>query len=132
MPGRVRAKGSGRREPFLLYPANPWPHKNHERLFQAFGRLRREQPRLRLVLTGTGLERLSPPAGVDTRGRVSADELSSLYRRAAALVFPSLYECFGQPPLEAMASGLPRRLLDRRLAAGGLRRRGPLLRSDVG
>jgi glycosyltransferase involved in cell wall biosynthesis len=40
-------------------------------------------------------------------GHVSPDELVSLYRRASALVFPSLYEGFGQPPLEAMACGCP-------------------------
>jgi glycosyltransferase involved in cell wall biosynthesis len=97
----------GPREPFLLYPANPWPHKNHPRLFRAFEQLRRRRPELRLVLTGTGLERLSTPAGVVVRGRVPREELASLYRRASALVFPSLYEGFGQPPLEAMASGTP-------------------------
>ena len=43
------------------------------------------------------------------RGLVSGDELVSLYRRAACLVFPSLYEGFGQPPLEAMACGCPGR-----------------------
>lgn len=95
------------REPFLLYPANPWPHKNHARLFQAFAELRRRRPELRLVLTGTGLERLEAPVGVEVRGRVPREELASLYRRASALVFPSLYEGFGQPPLEAMASGCP-------------------------
>jgi glycosyltransferase involved in cell wall biosynthesis len=99
--------GEEPREPFLLYPANPWPHKNHERLFEALTRLRRERPGLRLVLTGSGLERLSCPPGVEVRGRVPRDQLASLYRRAAALVFPSLYEGFGQPPLEAMASGCP-------------------------
>ena len=99
--------GDEPREPFLLYPANPWPHKNHGRLFQAFAQLRRRRPELRLVLTGTGLERLSPPEGVVVCGRVPRDELAALYRRASALVFPSLYEGFGQPPLEAMASGLP-------------------------
>ncbi|MBA2361850.1 MAG: glycosyltransferase family 4 protein [Actinobacteria bacterium] len=99
--------GDEAREPFLLYPANPWPHKNHARLFEALGRLRRERRELRLVLTGTGLEQLSPPEGVEIRGRVPVDELASLYRRASALVFPSLYEGFGQPPLEAMASGCP-------------------------
>jgi glycosyltransferase involved in cell wall biosynthesis len=99
--------GSERREPFLLYPANPWPHKNHARLFQAFARLRRRRPELRLVLTGTGLERLEVPERVEVRGRVPREELASLYRRASALVFPSLYEGFGQPPLEAMASGCP-------------------------
>ena len=40
------------REPFLLYPARPWPHKNHARLFEAFALLRRERPELGLVLTG--------------------------------------------------------------------------------
>jgi glycosyltransferase involved in cell wall biosynthesis len=95
------------REPFLLYPANPWPHKNHPRLFAAFQRLRKRRPELRLVLTGTGLERLALPDGVEVRGRVPRAELALLYRRASALVFPSLYEGFGQPPLEAMASGCP-------------------------
>ena len=99
--------GDEAREPFLLYPANPWPHKNHPLLFEAFTRLRRERPELRLVLTGTGLEKLSPPEGVEIRGRVPRQELASLYRRSSALVFPSLYEGFGQPPLEAMASGCP-------------------------
>ena len=41
------------------------------------------------------------------RGHVSLNELAELYRSAAALVFPSLYEGFGFPPLEAMASGCP-------------------------
>ena len=96
------------RRPFLLYPANPWPHKNHQRLFEAFLRVRKRRPELRLVLTGTGLERLRVfPEGVEVRGRVSREELAELYRTASALVFPSLYEGFGQPPLEAMASGTP-------------------------
>jgi glycosyltransferase involved in cell wall biosynthesis len=93
------------REPFLLYPARRWPHKNHERLFEAFALVRRERPELRLVLTGG--EFGAVPDGVDVRGAVSLDELVGLYRRAAALVFPSLYEGFGQPPLEAMACGCP-------------------------
>jgi glycosyltransferase involved in cell wall biosynthesis len=96
------------KRPFLLYPANPWPHKNHERLFEAFRRVRQARPELRLVLTGTGLEKLGAvPTGVEVRGRVGREELARLYRAAAALVFPSLYEGFGQPPLEAMASGTP-------------------------
>ena len=94
------------RQPFLLYPARPWPHKNHARLFDAFARLRAERPELRLVLTGGG-HGGSAPDGVDVRGLVALDELVSLYRRAAALVFPSVYEGFGQPVLEAMACGCP-------------------------
>ena len=98
--------GDATREPFLLYPARPWPHKNHDRLFHAFSLLRRVRPDLRLVLTGGGHTQ-APPRGVEIRGQVSSDELVSLYRRASALVFPSLYEGFGQPPLEAMACGCP-------------------------
>ena len=94
------------REPFLIYPARPWRHKNHARLYEALALLRREQPELRLVLTGGGHRGLAPD-GVDVRGEVSAGELVRLYRRAAALVFPSLYEGFGLPPLEAMACGCP-------------------------
>jgi glycosyltransferase involved in cell wall biosynthesis len=97
----------GPREPFLLYPANRWPHKNHDRLLQAFALVRRERPELRLVLTGSGHDRAEAGPGVEVRGRVSPKELVDLYARAAALVFPSLYEGFGQPPLEAMASGCP-------------------------
>jgi len=99
--------GGEEREPFLLYPARPWPHKNHARLFEAFARLREERPQLRLVLTGGGHEEGAAQPGVEVRGLVSGEELGSLYRRTACLVFPSLYEGFGQPPLEAMASGSP-------------------------
>jgi glycosyltransferase involved in cell wall biosynthesis len=98
--------GDEARETFLLYPARSWPHKNHARLFEAFALLREERPELRLVLTGGG-HFGEVPEGVEVRGLVGDDELVSLYRRAAALVFPSRYEGFGQPPLEAMACGCP-------------------------
>ena len=98
--------GTGPREDFLLYPARRWPHKNHERLFEAFALLRRERPGLRLVLTGGGDFR-DVPDGVEARGHVPTAEVDDLMRRAAALVFPSLYEGFGLPPLEAMACGCP-------------------------
>jgi glycosyltransferase involved in cell wall biosynthesis len=95
------------REPFLLYPANAWPHKNHARLFEAFQLIRRERPELRLLLTGAGHEALTLPDGVESRGHVPLAELVDLYRTAAALVYPSLYEGFGMPCLEAMACGAP-------------------------
>lgn len=98
--------GDGVREPFLLYPARTWPHKNHARLFEAFALVRRERPDLRLVLTGGGSVDLLPD-GVEARGHVSYDEVVTLMQRASALVFPSLYEGFGLPPLEAMACGCP-------------------------
>jgi glycosyltransferase involved in cell wall biosynthesis len=96
--------GDEEREGFLFYPAEPWLHKNHARLFEAFARLRAERPELELVLTGTFRDL---PPGVRTLGRVDWHALPALYRRAGALVFPSLYEGFGLPPLEAMASGCP-------------------------
>ena len=96
------------REPILLYPARGWPHKNHARLFRAFAALGETRPQLRLILTGGGLDRLEPvPEGVEILGEVPSSQLASLYRRAACLVYPSLYEGFGSPPLEAMACGCP-------------------------
>ena len=99
--------GDEPREPFLLYPARPWRHKNHARLFEAFALVRRERPELELVLTGGGHGERALPTGVRVEGLVDRERLASLYRRAAALVFPSLYEGFGYPPLEAMACGCP-------------------------
>lgn len=88
------------REPFVLYPANRWPHKNHETLFRSMELL----PELRLVLTGYD----GPmPEGVQSLGRVPHDGLVDLYRRASALVFPSRYEGFGQPVLEGLACACP-------------------------
>jgi glycosyltransferase involved in cell wall biosynthesis len=98
--------GAAEREPFVLYPARHWPHKNHERLFEAFALVRRERPALRLVLTGGG-DFDALPDGVEARGHVAWPEVVELMQRASALVFPSLYEGFGLPPLEAMACACP-------------------------
>jgi glycosyltransferase involved in cell wall biosynthesis len=99
----------GDREHMLLYPAKAWPHKNHAVLLSAFDLLRRERPRLQLVLTGARRDELPPrlPEGVQVRGLVPRSELVDLYRRAAVMVFPSRYEGFGLPVVEAMASGCP-------------------------
>ena len=95
------------REDFVLYPARVWPHKNHARLLAAFELLRRDRPQLSLVLTGAGTEAFAGPVGVIGKGVVRRTELVDLYRRARCVVFPSLYEGFGAPPLEAMACGTP-------------------------
>lgn len=98
----------GTREDFVLYPARAWPHKNHARLVEAVRLLREQGHPLRLVLTGGDLHRLGAlPDFVEWRGHVTPQELADLYRRAAVLAFPSLYEGFGLPPIEAMASGCP-------------------------
>jgi len=104
--GRFRP-GPASREPFLLYPARPWPHKNHERLLEAFALLREARPELSLVLTGVGSERFAGRPGVEALGGVAGATLVDLLQRAACLVFPSRYEGFGSPPLEAMACGTP-------------------------
>jgi glycosyltransferase involved in cell wall biosynthesis len=101
-------------ERYVLYPANMWPHKNHERLLAAFDRLQDRD--LRLVLTGQtyGRERLlDGHERVLHRGHVAHGEMPALYRGALAVVFPSLFEGFGLPPLEAMACGTPVAASDR-------------------
>ncbi|MEO7123863.1 MAG: glycosyltransferase family 1 protein, partial [Lacisediminihabitans sp.] len=103
----------GIRENFVLYPARGWAHKNHARLVEAMRIVRKSIPDIRLVLTGGGLDTLGNlPEWVDRKGLVSTSELRELYRSAAVLAFPSLYEGFGLPPLEAMASGCPAAVAD--------------------
>ena len=95
--------------PFLLYPANLWPHKNHERLIAALGRV----GGIALVLTGApssrlaALEDLARREGVHLRHLGYVDNLAALYRGARAVVFPSLAEGWGAPVVEAMACGCP-------------------------
>lgn len=99
---------TGGRDLFLLYPARGWPHKNHAALFDAFRILKGRIPSLRLVLTGvTRAELPWTPEGVEVMGQVSRSDLVTLYQRAAVLVFPSRYEGFGLPVIEAMSSGCP-------------------------
>ncbi len=62
--------GSEAPEPFLLYPARRWAHKNHARLFEAFALLRRARPGLRLVLTGGGRSGAAARRGRGTRDRL--------------------------------------------------------------
>ncbi|MEA2289287.1 MAG: hypothetical protein QOD55_1284 [Solirubrobacteraceae bacterium] len=95
-------------ERFILYPANLWPHKNHARLLRAFAMAGVDD--LHLVITGQtyGRDLPGPPhPRVRHLGHVPFDHLPALYRAATALVFPSLFEGFGMPLVEAMACGCP-------------------------
>lgn len=95
-------------ERFIYYPANKWRHKNHRGLIEALDRL--ENRDVVLVLTGRSMpggESLPSHDRVLDLGHVSRRQVAGLYRQAEATVFPSLYEGFGFPPLEAMASGCP-------------------------
>jgi glycosyltransferase involved in cell wall biosynthesis len=102
-------------ERYLVYPANLWPHKNHGRLIEALGATGDRD--LHLLLSGhdygrgAELGERARRAGVEDRvrhlGYLEPEEVPALLRGATAMVFPSLYEGFGSPPLEAMACGCP-------------------------
>lgn len=104
--------------PFILYAGNIKPHKNVERLIEAFAIMRRTgHEDVKLLVIGDelskypGLRRLVHRHHLHQHvrffGFVPDATLAALYRLARVFVFPSLYEGFGFPPLEAMASGTP-------------------------
>lgn len=101
---------------FLMYVGRPTPHKNLERLIEAFASLRAKHPQLQLVLAGrrdANYERVEDEAYINGvknlyfTGFVSDQKLRWLYERCEAYVFPSLSEGFGLPGLEAMRHGAP-------------------------
>jgi len=98
-------------KPFVLFVGSLDPRKNLERLLLAWERI--ENPDFDLVIAGSGNRvfkqerRRINAKNVVFIGRVSDNELLNLYASAYAFIYPSLYEGFGLPPLEAMASGCP-------------------------
>jgi glycosyltransferase involved in cell wall biosynthesis len=104
---------------YLLYPANFWAHKNHELLLTAFGMYRASNPSsdLKLVLTGSPSPRrdalieasnaMGLSGAVVFPGHLAAEDFSALMNQCQALIFPSLFEGFGMPLVEAMAAGRP-------------------------
>lgn len=108
----------GVRRPFIMHVGAPFPHKNLDRLIQAFDLLKIEHPNLQLVLPGKMKDqfkadfdtwRQASPNRKDiiTPGFVDDRELKWLYENTACYVLPSLSEGFGLPGLEAMAHGAP-------------------------
>lgn len=97
---------------YLLYVGNLRASKNSRNLVQGYMELKSKRPETPpLVLVGKNFypdwEKGIPGAGVRMLGGVDFRELPSLYSGACLFVFPSLYEGFGLPPLEAMACGVP-------------------------
>ena len=103
---------------FILYAGNIKPHKNLERLIDAFYRLRQSDiGDVKLLIIGDEISKYATLRRAVHRyqlhkhvrflGFVPDETLAALYRLASVFVFPSLYEGFGLPPLEAMASGTP-------------------------
>ena len=97
---------------YLLYVGNRKPHKNLDRLFEAFRGI--DDAELKLVLSGEPEKEISnriANAGIEARvafsGALHDAEMPALFRGADALILPSLEEGFGLPLVEAMASGTP-------------------------
>ncbi len=103
--------------PYLLYIGGITPRKNISGLLEAYAQLRLRHPDLNLVIGGkrqwqageidTTFKRLGLENLVHFTGYVADEDLPALYSAAELFVFPSLYEGFGLPPLEAMACGTP-------------------------
>ena len=103
-------------KPYLLYVGSRAGYKNFSGLIKAFGSSPQLKTNLDVIAFGGGPfnsseHSLIKQLGIDTKNvrQVSGDDnkLSQLYANATAFVFPSMYEGFGLPPLEAMAAGCP-------------------------
>lgn len=90
---------------YFLYVGNDKPHKNLELLLEAFLETAADFPHFKLALVGREFASVPDMPHVVKTGYVTREELRSFYRGAFALVLPSLYEGFGLPAIEAMASG---------------------------
>jgi glycosyltransferase involved in cell wall biosynthesis len=116
-------KGQKFNFPYIFSVANLYPHKNTLTLIKAFQLFNRQYPDVKLVLTGQLPDNLKGELYLDYQiklkeyiksnpniivtGYVDDDYLAYLYRNSLFFVFPSLFEGFGMPPVEAMGLGIP-------------------------
>lgn len=104
-------------EPYILYVGTLEPRKNLTMLIRCFDKIARERPDVHLVLAGRRgwmaqaifdeLEKRDLLGRIQITGYVRDEDLPAIYRSASVFIYPSLYEGFGLPPLEAMSSGVP-------------------------
>ena len=104
-------------EPFILCVSTLHPHKNIELLLRAYAAFRQKYPDIKLVLAGMRgfqarpveqlIATLSLSDHVTITGWIPREDIYKLYTRASTFVFPSLFEGFGIPLVEAMAAGIP-------------------------
>ncbi len=90
--------------PYFLFVGTLEPRKNIARLIEAWREVRKAQ-QVDLVLAGRVCSAIAPEEGLRILGAVKEEDLPALYSAAAAFVYPSLYEGFGLPVLEAMQCG---------------------------
>jgi glycosyltransferase involved in cell wall biosynthesis len=104
------------KKPYIMYVGNAYPHKNLENLIIGFKLLKERKPNLSLILVGkidyfySRLKDMVKNKKIDDVlfvGYALDYELDTIFHNASVYVFPSLYEGFGLPPLEAMAKGTP-------------------------
>jgi glycosyltransferase involved in cell wall biosynthesis len=103
--------------PFILYVGNLAKHKNIPMLIEAFYKIKKKNIECKLVIAGKKeweykeifetVDKLNLQNNVVFTGYVLDEDLPALYNAADLFVYPSLYEGFGLPPLEAMACGTP-------------------------
>lgn len=110
----VPLEALGIKAPYFLYVGNLTPRKNLPRVLEAFTRTQARHPGTQLVIVGPQFwggsdifKQASGTQNVVLTGHVNDATLHALYTQATALVFPSLYEGFGLPALEAMTLGCP-------------------------
>lgn len=105
-PTKVKIKKYERTRPYLFTVLADYPHKNLSTLLKAFEVISKSLPELDLIVCGLGKQGKST-GRIKYLGYVSREELAGLYTGALAFVFPSAYEGFGYPVLEAMSYGTP-------------------------